>query len=619
MAQLTYINPDAPAPPAVRLEGETYNDLVPATLDLAERCRLAVHALTETLDHDLDEELYWVVDLLGSPPQMWHTYDDQVQDKFFEALPLCRLASGSDENLDVEHRLMHAYLKKQGPDGLIYWPLKERPWGRPKTFNAYSGMDEAPKGDHLAHVLMMGRVLGAFVVYSQKHPDGPWAEAARKLCEGLKKLFVRDPENPQHAYLFQTVVEPGYTVTHPKQAPKGVHAGNNGWVIQGLAQYHRYFSDEEAIDLAGAAARYLFENAEYFTDEGHFYEKGGPAHFHLHSNVVMATLEVVQAGGDPELLYYAKRSFMWGYNQGDVWSGSFPEGVNRPSHLTYHGCGHDPSEICEVADMIVCAIKLAKLGEDERWDDVDRWVRNMLAEGQLTQVDWLRDGSFTPIDREREPIHAAGSASDGWIGTTDNVADRCVGSFSGWPDLNDWFLSTGGSIQHCCTGNGTRALYYVWQSMLEEDGQDVRVNLLLNRASQHFDLHSHIPYSGRVDFKIKQPTNLTFRSPKWCEVDQIQCTVNDQPVTPKVENNFVHISNLQPGDVLTAQLPLAMETHDVVYEKQLYTITRRGYDIVHVTPPGKHLPLYQRGHYRSGTTHWIPVQRRVDPLTVQWA
>jgi hypothetical protein len=46
-SSLQYINPDAPEVAAPRYLGEKYKALAPATLDLAERCALAVNALTD--------------------------------------------------------------------------------------------------------------------------------------------------------------------------------------------------------------------------------------------------------------------------------------------------------------------------------------------------------------------------------------------------------------------------------------------------------------------------------------------------------------------------------------------------------------------------------------------
>ena len=46
--------------PAYR--GDTYNDMIPDTLDLAERLRLAVHASTSIADPRVDDEVFWIVE-----------------------------------------------------------------------------------------------------------------------------------------------------------------------------------------------------------------------------------------------------------------------------------------------------------------------------------------------------------------------------------------------------------------------------------------------------------------------------------------------------------------------------------------------------------------------------
>ena len=46
-------------------------------------------------------------------------------------------------------------------------------------------------------------------------------------------------------------------------------------------------------------------------------------------------------------------------------------------------------EICEVADMVFLALYLTRAGIGDYWDDVDRWVRNVYAEGQMLDADFL--------------------------------------------------------------------------------------------------------------------------------------------------------------------------------------------------------------------------------------
>ena len=107
--------------------------------------------------------------------------------------------------------------------------------------------------------------------------------------------------------------------------------------------------------------------------------------------------------------------------------------------------------------------KLSLVGAGDYWDDADRWIRNMLVEGQLTDVNWV--GSYfespyckaaTAYDREHRDPNLVGMPYVGYLQKkfpavcicTDNVAQRNVGCFGGWIAMNDWFggynIGTGG-------------------------------------------------------------------------------------------------------------------------------------------------------------------------------
>src|SRR5205809_992795 len=78
--------------------GESYEATIPDTLDIQERCALAVNGLTGPTDADKGYLLYFSVNFSSNPPIMTHLAADVCQTKFMEALPLMRLASGSDLN-----------------------------------------------------------------------------------------------------------------------------------------------------------------------------------------------------------------------------------------------------------------------------------------------------------------------------------------------------------------------------------------------------------------------------------------------------------------------------------------------------------------------------------------
>ena len=611
---ICYISPEVPLPPAPGYSGKDYEALVPATLDVAERARLAVNAVTEPLDPDYDFELYWVVDLLAKQPAMYHTVDDHVQAKFVQALPLVRTASGSRQNLNVEHRLLHVLLKMQGPDGLVYIPIKGRPWALPAAPSPWAGLDYLPTGDHWCSIAQAGRILGAFCIYALKDPAGPWRDAANRLAAGLMNLCIVEGDV---AYLFCNCTEPGRPVVKPAARPVGLRAAIAGWVAQGLAQCCRSIGNRPAGVIAEKLMRYVMRDSGYFGPEGEFREEfpgSGIIHFHAHTCQIMAALEVVQATGNKELLGLALKGYQYAVKQGEPLVGFFPEWLNyKGPDFTDGQCS---SEICEVADMIAAAIKLSLLGID-KWDDADRWIRNQFSEGQLTGTAWLSDGHLKPADRTACPVGDGGD----WMRyhTTDRVPERVTGSFASWASASDFADSPGWAIGHCCTGNGTRTIYYAWEKTIACDGQTLRVNLLLNRASRWADIDSHIPYAGIVDVHAKQPLAVEIRLPEWVKQEDANATVDGAARALTFDGRYARVGRVDAGQCVRLQFPVVERTDSVIIEKRKYTIIRRGNEVVHIDPPGRNCPLYQRGHYRCGETLWKKTTRFVPEREIEWA
>jgi hypothetical protein len=148
--------------------------------------------------------------------------------------------------------------------------------------------------------------------------------------------------------------------------------------------------------------------------------------------------------------------------------------------------GYPACESCTIGDFFGVAVKLTQSGVADYWDDIDHF-----AEAQLTSTDWVYRMA------EQEPRKAVA-----WNEAADHVPERNIGAWSGQGGANEY--ATWPGVQHCCTGNSARGLYYVWEHMVDHDGENLQVNLLLNRASRWADIYRHVPYQGRVDLKIKE-------------------------------------------------------------------------------------------------------------------
>jgi hypothetical protein len=264
--------------------------------------------------------------------------------------------------------------------------------------------------------------------------------------------------------------------------------------------------------------------------------------------------------------------------------------------------------------MVALALKLSEAGIGDYWDDADRWIRNMLVEGQLTSIDWV---SRLPHADLIKPEAASPPIIDPYI-NSDRVAERSLGAFAGWPAANQWGIRDQFSTMQCCTVNGARALYWTWERVLRHREGKLRVNLLLNRASPWADVDSYIPYQGRVDVRAKQAVDLEIRIPEWVKPGETRCEVNGEQRRLDWNGRYAQIGPVIPGDVATLTFPISERTEVVYIEKAAYTLLRKGNEVVSIDPPGRYYPFYQRSHYREDSPRMRVVERFIPREPVDW-
>ena len=139
----------------------------------------------------------------------------------------------------------------------------------------------------------------------------------------------------------------------------------------------------------------------------------------------------------------------------------------------------EQNEGCGVADTLILAIRLTDAGLGDYWDDVDSMVRNHFAELQVTNLKQMQRTC----------------GSDAY----DNVHRQFLGGFT----QAELLKNPHSSVFGCCTANGNRALYTVWEGITRFSDGVATVNLLLNRAAPWMDIHSYLPYEGKVAIQNK--------------------------------------------------------------------------------------------------------------------
>ena len=599
--------PDFKVPP---YQGERYQTMVPDTLDIQERAALAVNGLTGPTDELADHDIYFFAFFMHHPPMMQHDADSCCLSKLMEPLPLMRMISGSDFNDHVDRKWMEMTLHQQGPDGLIYWSLKGRPWalhGSPIPERAF-------EQKYFVVPFYCGRLLSALVLYQLRDGGNLWKETATRLVDGLAALAV---EKDGYAYFSPRIewAERGSTVDPAEEDPLApFHLAH---IVKGLVDVYRLTEYEPAMVLAGKLVRYMVDKWKMVTEDGRFNMlirpkenvvkdlsfALGSAHFHAHSGALLDILDYAAEVNDTKLIELVRKGYEYGKSGGNVLLGYFPEFVN--SNRLEH------SEMCEVGDMVGLALKLSELGVGDYWDDADRWIRNMFAEGQLTQCDWIYRFANMGYEETRE-VDVRDSITHEEYQTTDRVPERNVGAFAGWPKANDWYVGQGMGIMHCCTGNATRAIYYIWEHILRHENGKLRVNLLLNRASPWADIDSHIPYTGQVDVKIKEPVDISIRIPEWVSPQETRCRIGQADRAVTFDGRYARVGRVKAGEVVTMTFPITERTNVTYVEKEKYILVCKGNDVVHIEPPGKYCPLYQREHYRQNATRWKKVERFIS-------
>ena len=220
--------------------------------------------------------------------------------------------------------------------------------------------------------------------------------------------------------------------------------GSTGY---GASLIYRLTGYEPALRLSQGLARWALKRV-FTNPDGRW----NIYHFHHSLFAIMAMCQYVSTNSDEEILERVHACYNWARLMGDPSIGYYTEWMPGSDLYLASGQGNTV-ETCEVADMIFLGLYMTKTGQGDYWDDVDRWTRNMLSEGQFLDSSFHNNipDSYLHSDIAHKPYE-------------DNalVLEKSVGSFWGWMRANDGlkidYQSTPPkliktSIMHCCTAN----------------------------------------------------------------------------------------------------------------------------------------------------------------------
>ena len=610
-------------------EGVHYEAEIPDTLELSERAVLSINAMTRLVNPEFDYAQYTWANLHVDPPVLMMGVGGftNLNPKWMASLPLMRLMSGSTVNVDIDCRIAEGLLHQTGLDGLTYQPV-EHPGAFYDDFTRAQGKPAADIGGE-------SRQLMALSIWTQISPDPLFRKVAERKIDRLLEIAVSTEGG---SYFRQsrgytpgqknTDQIPIFAITDsvamdPKLGIVGTaSARTEGYVALGAARYYLATGYEPALELARGTAYYFKDQARVIEQNGRWHGW----HFHIMARAILGALTYGIAAKDEEMLTWAQRAYEYGRSIGDPTLGFFATIPGCDGKCAFNpnpvDCGKERDRVliepCTVSDMALIALRLSRAGISDYYEDVEHYVRNSLVESQITDLDFLKTYPKVPADSEAgkaaiEPTLKVGGRDLRKL-NWDNAAERSVGSFlcilpNKWGSL---------AACGCCTGNGPQALYYVWDSIVQTEGDNLRINLLLNRASPWCDIDSYLPYEGKLVVNMKQDKNVYIRIPSWTDLNQVRCVLDDRPIHHRREGNYIVVESLKRDDELLITFPMMEKTLYRKYGDRDYFLTVRGFTVTDLEPHANVTPVFKRGYYRRPKAPMRKIGRFIANREIIW-
>ena len=614
--------------PAATYEGERYQAETPDTLDLVEHAHASINQLTRSVEPDYDYEQYSGIHLLKNPPPMRIGGGGllNLNGKWAESLPGLRIMTGNTRNIEIDSHLIASLLHVTGKDGLCYQPIDGRPW-------AFLTEVTRKVGKPYCDIFGEGRQLLAFGVWYQLTGDDFWRGIADRKMDKLLQMLIHKEDTGYFR------MGRGYTPwdKNPKEGPivaiadHGVYDAAEGmtgapatymagFLPQAGANWHQLTGSGPADELGGRLARYLHrygkmidpETGEFLTD-----------HYTHITHSLLANLAYALVADDREMIKWVKRGFNFAINERDP---------DRTGILI-----SDITCSCFVADMLNIGIMFSRSGEGDYWELVDRWVRNTFVNLQVGQAD-IDKVKAMPVEEVKEGYW---STDNPGVAQFEDGADRARGG---------WFhsLYERGHTIGCCNGNLTRTLYYTWDSIVEQVGDELSINLPMNRASPWADVSSHLPYEGKLVVRMKGDKkniktffnwnswrgsrHVLVRIPDWTNWNEVTCAVNGEKKDYTWEGNRIRISGIGNKDTVVVKFPIRERTIPTTINREFLwesrrtadpraggdlEVTIRGNTIVALDPDAS-LPLVHQVKYRADKAPMKRVERFVSRKRFVW-
>ncbi len=562
--------------------GERYLSQVPDTLDLAERMRLSLNAITRCVSspsqNSFPDSRYLcnhIIDMSSFPPKVLRNVD--LYGKYMLGALLARMVTGSEENIQVDNDWRKAWLEFQQINPVMSGPEGGR-WLEWMAFN----IQREHEPNRTAWLALAQRAVNRLNEASASYRDGCWFVTSSNIpdegftsrdaaFEGVRKLpdILAQAQN-----------------THLK----GYLASGDTWTLQGLCAIYRETQNPDAINLARRIARYLKDYANIIASDGRFLAEVPPGSTHWHHSFqsALACAEYGLISGEHEFLDFAHIAYKHAMTFCNRDVGFAPEYCYSRFPRSQD---QDNVEACCCADLVLMVLWLSVAGVADYWDDVDRFLRNHISALQLTDTSW-----FYNLPENRGKWNQPDPSVEALI-------SPYIGQFGGWATANDWHDPRyGPGVMTCCVGYCTRAFYYVLSRMMDFTGGTLRIHLLLNAVSPWAEIKSYQPYQGKCVIETTVDCDhILVRIPEWISTNspEVICERDGKSCPLAWIGRYVDAGPAEASHEIIIQYPIHVRQIRTEIGRHSYTLTLKGNTVVSIDPKGVRIPLYQREKYLS--------------------
>jgi hypothetical protein len=416
----------------------------------------------------------------------------------------------------------------------------------------------APRGwidDHSQRESLMA--LACLVRYR----GSDWAAEQGKRTVRALDTYIR-ADGTWDVPLMQAVARDGGVDVGEPPAPYGGNAGvgltgTHGRMLEAVLEFYEATRDDAALKLADRLA-------EFHLDAATLADGTVPRASYTHTHSLFGTYR--------GLLKYGEMTGRQEYVERIA--GTYAATVRRQvkqSGFISHDWGKDArGETTSPGDAAQLALRLARLGDAELFDDAERIVRCRILPSQITEPLGLQ-----PLDDVR--------GDDG-----DRLDERALGAFGGMHQHPHGGKKPTTDI----TAADLHTLCEVYTDVVHDDGRHLRIDLHFEHENAAVCVESRRGDDACLSVRPKQTRTVRVRVPSWVPRGSVRLTVGSSPMALTWEGDYLGVGELRPGREAQVRYPLPVTVGRETTDGVEYELQWRGDEIAGIRPNTDVRPFY---------------------------